>query len=51
MNTGADPIEQVVVAHDHAGCHLGMLALGTGVRTVFAVAGDVEDRPQLLLQQ
>ena len=27
-----------------------MLALGTGAGAVFAVAGDIEDRPQFMLQ-
>ena len=50
MDTGADAIEQVVVAHDDAGDHFGMFALGPGNGAILAVAGDVENRSELLLQ-
>lgn len=36
----ATPVVAVVVAHDNGGGHLCMFALGTGMRAVFAVAGD-----------
>ena len=40
----------VVLTHDDAGRHFGMLALRAGVGAILAVAGDVEDRPQFVLQ-
>ncbi len=40
----------VVVAHDDGGGHFGVFALGAGGRAVFAVAGDVENGPQFVLQ-
>jgi hypothetical protein len=50
MDAGADAVEQVVGAHDDVGCHFRVLALGTGVGAILAVAGDVEDRAEFLLQ-
>jgi len=49
--SGANPVEQVVFAHDQAGGHFGMLALGASMGAIFAVASDVEDWAEFLLQQ
>ena len=36
--------------HDHAADHFGVFALGTGMGTIFAITGQVKDRPQFVLQ-
>ena len=50
MNTGANAVESVVVARDDAGHHFGMVALGAGNGAILAIAGDIEDRAEFLLQ-
>ncbi len=50
MNAGADAVVAVVVAGDDADHHFGMFALGAGNGAILAIAGDVEDRAELLLQ-
>jgi hypothetical protein len=50
MDTGTNAIEQVVIGHDELSCHFGMFALGAGVGAILAIAGNVKNRPQLLLQ-
>ena len=49
-DAGANAVELVVGAHDDAGRHLGMLAVGAGMGAILKVAGDVEDRAEFLLQ-
>lgn len=43
VDARTDPAEAVVAAADEAGGHFRMFGFGTGVGTVFAVAGDVEN--------
>jgi len=50
VNPHADPVEAVVGTVDHGGDHFRVLTLGTGVGAILAVAGDVEDRAELVLQ-
>src|SRR6185312_12340934 len=42
--------ERVPIGTQHVHDHLGVLRLAAGLGAVLAVAGDVEDAPQLLLQ-
>ncbi|EXI74753.1 MAG: hypothetical protein AW07_01681 [Candidatus Accumulibacter sp. SK-11] len=50
MDARTDAAVPVVVAHDDAGHHLGVLAVGTSDGTILAVAAEVEDRADLALQ-
>jgi hypothetical protein len=50
VDAGADAAMAVVGGVDCGGDHLGMCLLGAGGGAVLAVAGEVEDRPQRLLQ-
>ena len=50
MDAGGDSAVPIVAAHDDAGGHLGVFALGTGMGTILAIAGDVKDRSQFVLQ-
>ncbi len=50
MHPGANAVEQVVVRHDHVGGHFGMFAFRPGMSAILAVAGDVENRAEFLLE-
>ena len=50
VDARGDAAVAVVAAHDDGGGHLRVFALGAGVRAVLAVAGDVENGAEFVLQ-